>query len=121
MINMDDIKRYLINYNGEVKEYLLETKYDTKKSFYGKAVVKEINNIKLLYSYNTLVCAIYDNARCIKYFFNYDVSEKLLFSNTTLRHIKEFLLQNINMLALSNMIDGKITKSDIIKHESAEL
>lgn len=66
-------------------------KYDKAKSFYKKAIVTEHKNIEnqniiSLYSYNTLVCYIIkDINNCVV---------KGIFSDTTLRHIKEFLKQN---------------------------
>lgn len=109
--NIDEVIKYLTNYNGEVKNEFLQPVYNTQKDYYKKAAVKTLdNNIKLLYSYNTLVCIIYDN----KYILNDNINYDLLFSNTTLKHIKDFLLQNINILRLSHLIDSKITKKDII-------
>lgn len=116
--NIDEVIKYLTNYNGEVKNEFLEPVYNSQKDYYKKAIIKTLdNNIKLLYSYNTLVCIIYDN----KYILNTNISYNLLFSNTTLKHIKDFLLQNINMLRLSHLIDNKITKSDIIKNNNKRI
>lgn len=66
--------------------YNLNTRFDKAKSFYGKAQVleNEQEEIKILQSYETLVCIIKGNHA----FFS-DT-----YSNTTLRHIKEFLRQN---------------------------
>ena len=117
MNNFSDIKQYITkidNFDG-ITTYELTPKYDGKKSFYGKAIVKTYNNLKLLYSYDTLVCAIYDNCYGIRYFFNYDIKESLLFSKTTIRHIKEFLLQNIKILAITN--NNKLSKMDVIANE----
>lgn len=74
--------------------YNLEPKFDSRKSFYGKAIV-EISggwgqNVSL-YSYNTLVA-----------FIGYDENENFVcyltadwdYSATTLRHVKEFLRQH---------------------------
>ena len=116
--NIDEVKSYLVNYKGEVKKEFLQPIYNTQKDYYKKAEVKTLsNNIKLLYSYNTLVCIIYDN----KYILNDTISYDLLFSNTTLKHIKDFLLQNIDILRLSHFIDSKITKNDIIKNNNKKL
>lgn len=65
-------------------EYELRCIYDSRKSFYDKALVIESENGKKLKSYNTIVCEIVNN-RPIVYG---------TYSNTTLRHIKEFLKQN---------------------------
>lgn len=116
--NIDEVIKYLTNYNGEVKEEILQPVYNTQKDYYKKAVVKTLdNNIKLLYSYNTLICIIYDN----KYILNDNINYKLLFSNTTLKHTKDFLLQNIDILRLSHFIDSKITKKDIIKNNNKRI
>jgi hypothetical protein len=65
-------------------EYQLETRFDSRKSFYGKAVViHEGNRIKLK-SYNTIVAYIDETGAHVNG----------TYSPTTLRHIKEFLLQH---------------------------
>lgn len=73
--------------------------YDNRKSFYNKAIVTEncviwadgqtvkADGEKHLYSYGTEVCYI-DNKNKIH------LLPKWNFSQTTLRHIKEFLKQN---------------------------
>ena len=68
-----------------MKTYLMP-KYDTRKSFYNKAVVEHTNNKATLYSYNTKVAEI-ENGK-VKLFNAWD------YSSTTLRHTKEFLKQN---------------------------
>lgn len=65
-------------------EYNLEPRYDSRKSFYGKAVVVEEDGAKKLFSYDTLVAQI--EAGEAEVFGTY--------SQTTLRHIKDFLYQN---------------------------
>ena len=67
-----------------MEKYFLEPRYDYAKSFYGKAVVKEDEYSKRLYSYETLVCEINED----------EVYVYGTYSDTTLRHIKEFLKQN---------------------------
>ena len=62
----------------------LKPQYDNRKSFYNKANVKTENNKLILISYKTEVCFIENNKVNIKGFY----------SDTTLRHIKEFLKQN---------------------------
>jgi hypothetical protein len=59
---------------------VLEPRYDSRKSFYGKAKVEDDK----LYSYNTLVAEIKDGKPVV-----YG-----LYSQTTARHIKEWLRQN---------------------------
>ena len=70
------------------KEYLIPI-YDTRKSFYNKAYIVRIGDLIRLYSYNTLVLEVGQGY----YKLNKSINEKLLFSNTTLRHIKETLKQ----------------------------
>ena len=62
----------------------LEPKFDRHKSFYGKATVKAEGDKKHLTSYTTRAATVM-SSRAIVYG---------TYSNTTLRHIKEFLLQN---------------------------
>lgn len=70
--------------------YELTPRFDARQSFYGKALVEEGKNEKVLYSYLTKVCTIKKN-NTIK--LNKKVDKDLLFSQTTLRHIKEFIRQ----------------------------
>lgn len=67
------------------KEYELRAKHDSRNSFYGKTVVKENEDSKELYSYNTLVSRIDLKKGVAKIFGCY--------STTTGRHINEFLRQ----------------------------
>ena len=64
----------------------LKSVYDSRKSFYNKAIVEENEKEIVLYSYNTKVAVIDKASNHCKIAGTY--------SNTTLRHIKEFLLQN---------------------------
>ena len=67
------------------KTYELSCQYDARKSFYGKAKVKIKEDLKMLFSYDIEVCKIQNN------------QPKIMIDNitqTTLRHIKEFLKQN---------------------------
>ena len=98
-----------------IKENYLMPEYDSSKSFYKKAKVKKYfskNNLleKIeLYSYNTLVVTLENN----KYNLNYSIDSDLLFSNTTLRHIKEFLKQFYNTHKFTIN-----TKNDVIKYNN---
>ena len=65
-------------------EYELISKYDTRKTFYSKARVREENGRLTLISYTTEVCYI-ENGKAII---------NGTYSDTTTRHIKEFLKQN---------------------------
>ena len=88
-----------------MKKYELLSIYDSKKSFYHKAIIEEENENIKLYSYNTLLCTLlHDNI-----ILNNNVDQSLLFSNTTLRHIKEFLKQ------FYYNSDHNITKKDLLK------
>jgi len=82
-----------------IKKEELKVIYDSRKSFYKKAYIEIFNEWEELhskiekinlYSYNTLVCSIeyIGTAERFYYLYNRD-----LFSQTTLRHIKEFLQQ----------------------------
>lgn len=64
--------------------------YDKAISFYGKAETERTSDSIVLYSYNTKVAEIKGD----KVILNNKIDDNLLFSNTTLRHIKEFLKQN---------------------------
>jgi len=68
-----------------MKIFELFPKYDTRKSFYGKArIIEHENGDKDLISYTTTVASIKND---ILYVYGW-------FSNTTARHINEFLKQN---------------------------
>jgi|WetSurMetagenome_2_1015567.scaffolds.fasta_scaffold307379_4 hypothetical protein len=62
----------------------LEPRYDSRKSFYGKAKVRNEDGKLILTSYTTDVAEVKDGKA--KVYGTY--------SDTTLRHIKEFLIQN---------------------------
>lgn len=73
--------------------YDLECKYDTRQSFYGKAIIEENNtggNTKelILYSYGTRVAKIEKGITWKKYIYGGR------YSQTTTRHQKEFFKQN---------------------------
>lgn len=79
-----------------MKEYELPNVGDSRKSFYGKAIVIEEGNVIKLKSYNTIVAQIIDGK----------LSINGTYSPTTLRHIKSFIM-------FFGFESG--TKSDIIK------
>lgn len=64
--------------------YYLDTRYDSCASFYKKAEVLKYNNALYLKSYSTIVAKI-DNG---------EVIVNGWYSQTTARHINEFLQQN---------------------------
>jgi len=68
----------------QTKVYELSAQYDSRKSFYGKAQVIEEDGKIWLQSYDTRVACIENNEPYING----------TYSVTTLRHIKEFLLQH---------------------------
>ena len=63
----------------------LQTRYDARKSFYGKAQVETLNGKVNLYSYNTLVATVCDGVLILTCDWNY--------SQTTRRHVNEFVKQ----------------------------
>ena len=65
--------------------YELMARYDARKSFYGKAHVMEDENGKTLLSYGTKICRI-DNDGNLSRLWHGN-------SQTTTRHVKEFLKQ----------------------------
>ena len=65
----------------------LNTEFDSAKSFYNKAQFNAEDGKIVLYSYNSRVCEIKGGKAVII------TEHPQVFSNTTLRHIKEFLKQ----------------------------
>ena len=66
--------------------YQLESIHGTQKSFYGKATITELENgNKILTSYNTNVCVLDEDNKIIEIGY---------YSQTTARHINEFLQQH---------------------------
>ena len=76
--------------------YELDCRYDTRKSFYGKAIVEENETDvfgekeldKRLFSYGTIVGRVYQLGNKITYYYFGK------YSCTTTRHQKEFFKQN---------------------------
>ena len=72
--------------------YELQTRYDSRNSFYGKALVEETTNKNVtdykLYSYGTLVARITTIAPYEEYYYFGK------YSQTTTRHQKEFFKQH---------------------------
>lgn len=96
--------------------------YDNAKSFYRKAFIEKYNDKIKLYSYNTHVVTIYLTESGRYYSLNSDVPEELLFSHTTLRHIKEFLHQFMSALDVqySKLVSKGFTKKSIKECNSVE-
>lgn len=107
--------------NFDIKKEELKPIYDNRKSFYKKAYTEiisswsethaKIEKIKL-YSYNLLVCEVNycEDTRNR----NYTICNEEFISQTTLRHIKEFLQQWFYCK------EKTLTKKDILKNRMLE-
>ena len=82
-MKINEKESYEVKENGELVEYL-QARYDSRADFYKKAKILKYNNALYLQSYNTIVAKIENG----KVFVNG------WYSQTTARHINEFLLQN---------------------------
>lgn len=80
---INDNEEYNVKMNGKVVENL-QARYDSRASFYGKAQVIEYNNSLYLKSYDTIVAKIENGKAVVNGWY----------SQTTARHINEFLKQN---------------------------
>ena len=69
--------------------YELTARYDRRKSFYGKAKIKESPKYYTLISYDTEILRTDKNDKNIKFL----CRDEWAFSQTTCRHINEFLKQ----------------------------
>lgn len=78
------VKRSIKNESIKLEAPYLDTRFDSRKSFYNKARINDTNDV--LYSYETKVMEIKDGKPVLT------IGEDLL-SATTLRHIKEWLKQ----------------------------
>jgi len=94
----------------------LQPKYDSAKSFYDKAkyevrssIDEDIVREVLLFSYNTHVLTLKEfKTGEVVIRLNNDIREDLLFSNTTLRHMKEFIRQNTQMMIINKAMLQKM-------------
>lgn len=86
--------------------YDLEPKYTNQKSFYGKAVVRKYpSNVIRLHSYNTHVAS---------YFPETDTFEVYnLQSNTTVKHIREFIQQQGHPYMTKREIEENYYKGEL--------
>lgn len=75
------------------KRITLEAHFDSRGTFCGKASYSKENNVIMLFSNNTPV--LFKDSKDNLYI-NADIKESSLLSNTTLRHIKEFIKQFCN-------------------------
>lgn len=72
-----------------------------QKSFYNKAKIENVGEEKNLLSYGTLIARIHNNK------ITYLNKNLELYTQTTLKHLKDFLYQEMNLNGL--------TKKDILK------
>lgn len=96
-------------YNNNL--YELVPIHTSQASFYKKAFYMVVNKEATLYSYTSSVCKV-DLSKGV-YYLNWDIPENLLFSSTTLKHIKEFLKQQLG-------VDIK-SKKELIEKEGLSL
>ena len=82
----------------------LESIFDSRKDFYGKAKKEEKKEVIALYSYDTKVATLNTKTNTL------NLLEYSTCSQTTLRHVREFLLQN-NITNNNIMINGKLLNS----------
>lgn len=77
------------------RSYMLDTQYATQKSFGGKSVVEVWrNNLGLdyeLFSYGTHVATVFGNGLDGTY--QLELEDTWSYSNTTVRHVREFIQQ----------------------------
>lgn len=78
-------------------------RYDARKSFYGKAHIIETSKTIKLKSYDTIVLQYNKQTKTIKFL----CRDPWAFSQTTNRHINEFLKQFTNV--------NPLTKKEILK------
>lgn len=81
----------------EKRKNYLTPKLDSRASFYKKAYTYVEGDKVVLVSYQSKVCYVSNDT----FVLNSKVDEDLLFSNTTLRHIKEFLWQQLHIKGLT--------------------
>lgn len=103
----------------EIEE--LEARYDSRASFYNKALVETNDNGDItLYSYNTPICTISEYGDITNHF-NDDISV------TTSRHIKEFFKQYCDIDDMSGVnynkfvINGNISNVETLKDTFREM
>lgn len=83
--------------------YELFPRYNARKSFYGKAHIIETSKTIKLKSYNTIILQYNKQTKTIKFL----CRDPWAFSQTTNRHINEFLKQFTNT--------SPLTKKEILK------
>lgn len=87
--------------------YNLDARFDRRKSFYGKAQIIETTKTIKLKSYDTIILQLNKQTKQIKFL----CRDPWAFSQTTNRHINEFLKQFTGAAPLS--------KAEILKQTGA--
>lgn len=87
--------------------YELSARYDRRKSFYGKALIKETPTYFYLISYSTEILKLHKTSKNITFL----CKSEWAYSQTTNRHINEFIKQFTNEKTLS--------KTEILKRIGA--
>lgn len=90
-----------------MRAYALEPKYINQGTFSGKAIVVEEGNEVYLNSYETLVCTVNGDQFKFTYYSDY--------SQTTIKHVNEFLRQQGILPE-----DERIPKSEITRLDDNE-
>lgn len=86
------------------KAYELTTEYDARQSFYRKAFVHEGSKGSKLQSYDTIIAKLDNETKKVTLLCHMDD-----LSNTTMRHLREWLKQN-NLFDLAGMSKQKLIK-----------
>jgi len=86
-----------------LKIYELSARYDRRKSFYGKAHILETSKTIKLKSYDTIILQYNKQTKTIKFL----CRDPWAFSQTTNRHINEFIKQFTN--------ESPLSKKEILK------
>lgn len=82
-MRINENEQYYVKFYGKFVEYL-QARYDSRADFYKKAKVISYNGAIYLQSYDTVVAKIENGKPIVNGWY----------SQTTARHINEFLLQN---------------------------
>lgn len=86
--------------------YWLDPIYDGRKSFYGKAIIEDKDDRKVLISYGSKVAKVVKG----KITLNEDVSDECLFSQTTTRHLKEFIRQTTGLILTTKQLKENVER-----------
>lgn len=88
--------------------YSLEPRFDSRNSFYGKATVIVSDGGKILTSYDSRVAKIVNGRITL----NESVRSDMLFSYTTLRHLKEFIRQETGLILTKKQLQNEVEKGN---------